>query len=445
MSIYYSDLVHTNLPNNVDNFESFQDVGIKTKPYVDQYLQYVSVGDTVNAAAVIADHPEIKPCLINAESLNKLRDGLLALERMFIGDIENYIINITNERGDWSSTDTYRRNDVVTYEIEGVREVYRCIGDSQDTSVSQIPVGTLPTDTRYWSKVTLRGPQGVSGSGLAPRGAWNSTITYSADDLVVYNDAWWVATESNLNETPSDSSTKWIRYFEYRQQISVSDTQPENQLAGEMWFRRLSNGIWSKQVKTPSGYTKIVPRTIISATLPSSSWSIENNQVYQTISNSNLRDATGGIVYLSPSASADQREAARGAQLVVGSKSSDLLTLYVDGSTPSVDIPIVIEINDEYPYFCSALPGGGGKSYVKVISESDWGSSNTITIDQSVHKKGPNFTINVYCATASGDTPSGYYTTYGTITKYDWKAVVDASGNITLTTTTPFAGKVVLS
>ena len=77
------------------------------------------------------------------------------------------------------------------------------------------------------------------------------------------------------------------------------------------------------------------------------------------------------------------------------------------------------------------------------ISKADWGENRTITIAATTHKKGPNFCINVYC-TDSTDTTK-YFTTYGTITTFDWKAVVDNSGNVTLTTTTAFAGKVVLS
>lgn len=443
MSAYYSDLIHTNLPDSVDNFASFQDVGIATKPYVDQYLQYMESGDTASAAAVLASHPEIKSCLINADRLNSIRDGLLALERMFVSDIENYVINVVTEKGEWSSTASYRKNDVVSYEIEGAVEIFRCIGDSEDPTVTTIPAGILPTNTRYWQPLTLRGAQGVSGSGLSPRGAWNSTITYGIDDMVVYNNAWWVATETNVGETPSDSSTKWVRYFEYRMQISTAESQPSNQLTGEMWFQKQTNGIWKELVKTNSGYSQIVTRNAVPITISASSWS-STSPSSVVITNTNIKNATGGVVYLSPSATQAQKEAAEKAGLFVGTKTSNGLPIYAYNDTPTQDIPLVVEINNDYAYFFTALPGGGGsRPYTMAISKADWGENRTITIAATTHKKGSNFCINVYC-TDSTDTTK-YFTTYGTITTFDWKAVVDNSGNVTLTTTTAFTGKVVLS
>lgn len=443
MSAYYGDLTHTNLPDNVDAITSFQDVSTTTKPYVDQYLQYVSAGDTTNAAAIIANHPEIKDCLINAERLNKLRDALLALERMFVSDIESYVINVVNDMGEWDATVAYKRNDIVTYEVEGAKELYRCIGDSEDPSVITIPVGTLPTDTRYWSPLTIRGEQGVSGSGLSPRGAWNSTITYGVDDMVVYNDAWWVANETNIGEEPTDSSTVWTRYFEYRQQISTASSQPSTQLAGEMWFQKQSNGLWKELVKTAAGYDSLITRNAIAVTVSADSWGTEAPYSF-SVATAGVKAASGGIVYLSPSATAEQRTAVENAKITAGTKTSDGIPLYAYGEKPTVDIPLIFEIHNDYSYFLTALPGGsGGKAYVQAISESDWSSDKTITIPTTTHKKGTDFNINVYCV--DPDDSTKYFTTYGTITTFDWKATVDASGNVTLTTTSAFSGKVVIS
>lgn len=201
MGDIYQDLT-SDFPLKVSTMERVQDVNLSSKPYVDQYMTYYNAGELDKANKVIDDHPELKRMIINANIFNRLRDEIIATQRIFKDDVESYIFSVVKNKGDWSATKKYQKYNCVFYNVNGAKLPYLAIADD-------IPIGTLPTDITAYYPLAIRGETGLSGTGLTPRGTWSEYVEYYADDLVAYNNVLWAAKEDNIGYIPNDSSTTW--------------------------------------------------------------------------------------------------------------------------------------------------------------------------------------------------------------------------------------------
>ena len=80
MSTTYPNYPGTSYPDSIDTFAKIVDVTISTLPYAILYQNYFERGDLESAAQVLADHPELEQCLMNADKFNKLIDAIKAIE-----------------------------------------------------------------------------------------------------------------------------------------------------------------------------------------------------------------------------------------------------------------------------------------------------------------------------------------------------------------------------
>ena len=184
-SIIYEDCPYTNFPVAVDTIARKADVSLTTKALVDQYYSLISAGNFSGASTLLSNHPELRQVMSTALDYNQLRDGLIAVQRVFDSYIEDYIAAIVTPRGTYDNTATYKKYDVVTYTYDGIVRTYICL--PANASLITIPVGTLPTNTSYWTCITTTGRNGASGTGLSIRGLYRENTTYYKNDLVVYN------------------------------------------------------------------------------------------------------------------------------------------------------------------------------------------------------------------------------------------------------------------
>ena len=201
MGTVYADL-NSDFPDKVSTMTRVQDVSAAMKPYVDEYYTYYNRGDFDRANGVITAHPELRNMIINAKIFNDLRDEIIATQRIFRDDVEDYIFTVVKNRGDWNSSIRYVKYNVVFYSIGTDKNPYMAIADN-------IPIGTVPTNINFWYPLSIKGDQGVSGLGLTPRGNWSEYVQYYQHDMVSYNNALWAANEDNIGYFPSDSSTIW--------------------------------------------------------------------------------------------------------------------------------------------------------------------------------------------------------------------------------------------
>lgn len=209
VEMLYPDCPYTVFPDASDTITRKMDIDSTTYSLINRYQEYISVGNFAEAATLIENNPKMKRIIFGAEDINRIRDGLVAVERVFNSYIAEYIAKVVKPRGTWSATTAYKKYNVVQYVTAEDQALEYYIALPVDYSVVDIPIGTPPTNTNYWSPVTLRGPQGATGSGYAPKGEYNSTTTYSKNDCVSYSDCVWYAKQTTCGNEPNLTSSYW--------------------------------------------------------------------------------------------------------------------------------------------------------------------------------------------------------------------------------------------
>lgn len=171
--------------------------------------------------------------IINADNLNKLRDAIISIQRYYMQDVQQYLVEIIKYKGPWASNVRYTKYDVITYDTNGATESFMGIQ-------TNIPLGTSPLNKDYFIPLTLRGEQGASGTGMSPRGYWNAAVQYYKHDCVAYNNVLWYAKQDNLNRVPQPISDDWEQVMSLSQQIVISDTEPLGQNKDDVWYQRIT-------------------------------------------------------------------------------------------------------------------------------------------------------------------------------------------------------------
>ena len=243
VSILYPDLSNTTYPNTVDTFTQFLDILASDGDLVKQYQIAMQNGDMATANTVLQQIPAYRQKLLTAQDLNKFIDAIVAMERFYKTDIIPYtnekqaewqsIINQFTYLGAYNTETQYKTNNYVSFITNDVEQLYIALSDP--------PVGTIPTNTTYWRILSLRGPRGLSGSGLSFAGDWNSATTYIVDDCVAYDNGLWRSISINTNQTPYEGSAYWELI--YRGVVTiypVSETAPTTLQDGELWFKILT-------------------------------------------------------------------------------------------------------------------------------------------------------------------------------------------------------------
>lgn len=242
MSVLYPDLDFTNYPGELDNIQLKSNITNSTDAQLVAQIQAsIIAGDFSNASAILNANPQLNGKIFNANDYNQIRDAILALERFYNNDIYNYIaekqaawtaeIDKFNFKGVYSPTTQYERNNMVNYTTAEGTFLYLCIKTPQ--------TGVAPTNTQYWRILTLRGERGLSGDGLSFTWVWDSAMQYNLNDVVVYGNKWWAATQVNRGQQPANGSAYWTEILTALPaiQIPVTSVQPTDQIIGDQWYQ----------------------------------------------------------------------------------------------------------------------------------------------------------------------------------------------------------------
>lgn len=242
MSALYPDLDFTNYPGQLDNIELKSNITNATDAQlVEQIQAAIIAGDFVTASAVLNANPQLNGKIFNANDYNQIRDAILALERFYDNDIKNYIsekqaswvaeVDKFNFKGVYSPTTQYEKNNLVNFTTDEGTFLYLCT-NTPDT-------GIPPTNTSYWRVLTIKGERGVSGDGFSFTWVWNSVMEYGVNDVVIYGNKWWAATQVNRNQQPMNGSQYWTEVLTALPaiQIPVSSAQPTDQITGDQWYQ----------------------------------------------------------------------------------------------------------------------------------------------------------------------------------------------------------------
>ena len=240
MSNTYPSLQFTTFPEQVQTFVTMLNMAIADGPAIKGYQQAMQNGNNALAQQYYAQITNADQKFIDATKMNKLMDTCVALQKFYLTDIQPYVENLQTEwtnrieqfnyLGDYSASTLYAVNNFVTYTASGVRNVYIC--------VKVPPIGTAPTNTTYWRKLTIQGLQGPSGDNLSFRYGWKSDEVYYPQDVVTYNNVVWGCLVQNSNQTPQSGSTYWNIIYSPEQVVyPFSVEAPTNMQVGYLWFK----------------------------------------------------------------------------------------------------------------------------------------------------------------------------------------------------------------
>lgn len=240
MSSTYTDLQYTSFPESVQEFVTMLDMNIADATAVAGYQAAMRDGDYATAQNYYSQISDGNRKILDAMKINTLLDTCVALQRFYLTDIEPYIntkqtewedeIDTFKYLGVYSPSVSYYRNNFVTFNLNGVTQIFICIQDA--------PVGTPVTNINYWRQLTIRGLQGESGNNLSFRFTWSSSEIYYVNDVVVYNSDLWGCLTQNSNQSPYEGSSYWQLIRTPNQDIyPFTQIQPSGQEVGSLWFQ----------------------------------------------------------------------------------------------------------------------------------------------------------------------------------------------------------------
>lgn len=228
LSATYTTLSN-NFPDSIDVMTKMSDLSYAYKDLATQYYTYKNAGNDSSAAQLLVDNPTLDTMILNAAKINRFNDIALSLEWFFKDDVETYLEARFAYIGEYDSGTTYVKGNVISLNGEGF--ICRV---SSSAGVSPI----AHTTTTNWAIISQQGIQGVSGTGLAPRGNWNGSTNYYVNDCVANNNILWQCLVANSNSEPTNSNINWSSLLNLSA-IVCSSTQPTSQSTGSVWLQIL--------------------------------------------------------------------------------------------------------------------------------------------------------------------------------------------------------------
>lgn len=241
MSTLYTDLTLTTFPGAIDSIKTLMNITTTDAPLVKQFQTYMLAGNFASAQQVLNQIQNGSQKILTPTYFNTLRDAILALERFYSSDVEPYIEtkqaeweNIVNQLqyiSTFNPSTQYQQNNYVLYTPNGgILGVYIC--------TTRPPIGAIPTNTNYWRILTVQGETGPSGVGASFMYEWNSSTQYTSQDIVTWENKWYIAVQDNIGQTPSVNSTYWTVVLELASLVyPVQPNTPTSQDAGQLWFQ----------------------------------------------------------------------------------------------------------------------------------------------------------------------------------------------------------------
>lgn len=226
------------MPNpNTIPWRHYQDIQVPDYNLQQLFMQYYKQGQYQEALSLLAGNSEqLQGKAFIASTINTIVSGLLTLEGYYNTGVTVFLSNLATQyqqmvnnlkrAGNWNATLQYTPYNFVRYNDE----IYMCI--------EQPPIGTLPTDDTYWLYLNIRGIDGDPGIDVVMRYDWNGTDTYNINDLVVYNDTWWVALQQNTNIVPGEDANVWLEFvYISKTEINVNINPPRMPSNNTVWFK----------------------------------------------------------------------------------------------------------------------------------------------------------------------------------------------------------------
>lgn len=224
----------------------YQDIHIGDLPLKSEYIKAFNDGEYQKAEG-IANSSNFSSKVFNAEIFNDVSEVLSNIEEHRDLGVEEKLENLASAfddsinkliyKGNWNNTVTYTAYNFVMYN----NLIYAYINPTPSS-------GIVPTNTRYWKEIGLRGADGAYGVDLNLKVGtqnpqdyhWDATTQYEAKDLTLTTGKMWVAKRANINKNPTTSPSDWELFAEVENAtIDSSFAEPDKKYIGQIWLEML--------------------------------------------------------------------------------------------------------------------------------------------------------------------------------------------------------------
>lgn len=216
--------------------DRFQDISSNELNLKNQY--HNNFFNNVNSSHKFIIDNFLENKTLSSKNLNNIIEEIIILEKdyhiNFIDILNNYkttyqdsIDNLSYHQ-EFDKLKTYNVNNFVLYN----KEFYYCH--------TKPPVGTLPTNTNYWTRLGLQGKKAVKSLGVNFIGSWVNSHNYVKYDMVNYQNKLYVSKTSNKNKSPKNNLTDWELVTQVESSsIRTQKETPININNNEIWFQIL--------------------------------------------------------------------------------------------------------------------------------------------------------------------------------------------------------------
>ena len=220
--------------------ELMDDMHLSSKDTFLDYYYAMQANNVSQASNILVQNPSLSNQIITADNINILLNETYRRELQPKVDIDYFLdglnavfekmISYTRVRGEWDKNTQYDVHNLVYYRDKGYF-VY---------TNEAPPIGTLPTDTKYWLEYDIRGLKGYGGfKNINYLGVWNNSIGYNIGDAVAYKNKLWWAIANNTNTAPNLNHYPWVLIAapDVASKTPIQKQTPTGYNIGDFWWQ----------------------------------------------------------------------------------------------------------------------------------------------------------------------------------------------------------------
>lgn len=219
--------------------ELMDDMHLSSQSTFLDYYYAMQANNISYANSILANNPSVQNQIMTADNINILLNETYRRELQPKVDIDYFLAGLqavfekmilyTQVRGEWDANTQYNVHNFVYYQNKG----YYAYTNTQP------PIGTLPTDERYWLEYDVRGVKGYGGINLNLRFDWDSTQDYKKGDVVIFQNKMWYAVADNTNYEPNLNHYPWviISMPKMPAKTPIQRATPTGYDIGDFWWR----------------------------------------------------------------------------------------------------------------------------------------------------------------------------------------------------------------
>lgn len=158
-STTYEDLPLTSFPVTEDNWKRMSDINLILMPLVTKFNEYYKAGNLSACNKLISDNPDLLDCFFNAEKWNQLRDAVLALERYYLEEVEQFIFTVAQNALGINDNPTEEQLSVTTYSSGRINtivsEIYVQINKIQNSVIITLSASGWSDSAPYSQRISV--------------------------------------------------------------------------------------------------------------------------------------------------------------------------------------------------------------------------------------------------------------------------------------------------